>query len=144
MTQRFKSIVSNSTDKIEDKLKIEADQEKKKYKQEVIEKSRERMEILQKKLEESEQQFQNSEKQVEECKTMITKYEEEKKLMLIYGKCQISVTIHCSFANLSVVYLFTSLSNIFELSKLHSQISIISYYHVKIKWLALLSIITCY
>ena len=109
MTQRFKSIVSNSTDKIEDKLKIEADQEKKKYKQEVIEKSRERMEILQKKLEESEQQFQNSEKQVEECKTMITKYEEEKKLT--DGKCQVSVTIHCMFANLNVVYLFTSLFN---------------------------------
>ena len=113
MTQRFKSIVSYSTDKIEDKLKIEADQEKAKYKakckQEVIEKSRERMEILQKKLEESEQQFQNSEKQVEECKTMITKYEEEKKLT--DGKCQISVTILCSVKNLSVVYLFTSLSN---------------------------------
>ena len=98
MTQRFKSIVSYSTDKVEDKLRIEADQEKEKYKaeckQEVIEKSRKRMEKLQKKLEESEQQFQNSEKQVEECKTMITKLEEEKKEL--EGKCEARVIIPIS------------------------------------------------
>ena len=128
MLKRFKSSVSCSADEIKKKLKIVADQEnevfKVEYKQKVNDWYKNEIERLHEKIKWEQavvkrnrkindklyDKLKKSDERFEECKAMITKLEEEKE-KLIYGKCQISVIILCSFANLSVFYVFTSLSN---------------------------------
>ena len=81
MSKELKSAICTTTQKIQDKVRVEEGQKKREfkieYKRKVDRRCTERIDVINEQLVESQQQFQASETQVKKCKREISKLKAE-------------------------------------------------------------------